>query len=777
MKSELFFNYAKGKPRLTYFVTLALITCILLTSTGQTIIINKSLAQISPIGQLNQSAVIFRNVSVDGNPGPNKPFKVNASISVSDILPRHVLLSLNVPPQISILGSSIVDLGDVSSHDTAKSSFWTLVAGASGSFPLNITAYSSSISISNVNNNFQTTSFPFDVSIGSQIVTSVRPLNILLAGTELTSSLVGPGDKNLPLNITLANDGTLPVSDVTATLELSEPFYWSYKQNGTNTIETHSESFHSGIVPERQSMVAPYYLSVRNSAVPDTYMNHLRVSFYDGKQQHQMVYNLPISISSNTAVAIVAHVTKLVPDYYTPISFDIVNKGGVPLHALQVSSIRDSSTTTASAGSILNPLSTSSPASASASSIPNPYYTVGTPYWIGDLAVGEAKGATIQVYVPHEILAQTPLPITLTYEANGKHVSETHLIGVQIQGRPTFQVQMVRVVPPLAFPGDVNTRVDVNLINAGFGIANNVSTILNLPRGLTPAFGNANTEYFGRILPNQNFTASYFLNIDPSATTSNHPLTVSVQYYNNKFDNGKSVLNANFLVSPKAHFDLIGIAGSSQLYPGATNVPIKVTLKNTGTATAQTIATKFLGGNSIPGIKSPLMTAVGNTENVGNILPGQFFTSTFVVNVDPATSQAGQQVASIEIDWTQSQTSGTSLTNNFIQTLPITYDVAQGPSYLLYYSGIPWTYIIIGVLLATLVVVFVVLRRRRMRMMGSYSHEQQQPPPRIAAEDTKVLEQQQPPPRIAVEYSNNTPTYGQSEKHSPSNGAPFHAEK
>jgi hypothetical protein len=331
---------------------------------------------------------------------------------------------------------------------------------------------------------------------------------------------------------------------------------------------------------------------------------------------------------------------------------------------------------------------------------------------------------------------------------------------------------MVRVIPPLAFPGDVNTRVDINLINAGFGIANNVTTLLKLPKGLNPAFGNANTEYFGRILSNQNFTASYFLNIDPYASSANDDLlTLLVQYYNNKFDYGKSVLNANFLVSPKAHFDLIGMAGSGQLYPGATNVPIEVILKNIGTATAQTIATKFLGGNLIPGIKSPLMTAVGNTENVGNILPGQFFTTTFIVNVDPSTSQVGQQAASIEIDWTQSQTSGTSSTNRFIETLPLTYNVSQGPSYLLYYLGIPWTYVAIAIFLSILVLIFIVLRKRKIYMTDLQSREQ----PGIAAENTKLPEQQ-PQLRLAAQGASNTPKDEQIEKTHSSSRAPFQFE-
>ena len=688
------------KAKSQYLIIIIIVSSILLTSVAQSININHVYAQL---GQLNQAQVIFRNVVVDTNPVPNKPFKVNATIFVSSILPRHVLLSINTPDKISVTGSNIVDLGGVSSGDSDRTVSWTLTAAASGSFPLNVTAYSSSISISNTNNNFESTSFPFVVSIGSLGYSlDIRPSTIYLAGSILTSSSLGPGDKNLPLNITLVNDGTLPLVNVSSVLQLSEPFFWSYKENGTTSVETHSETFRSGSLANGQFSIAPYYISVRNSATPDTYISHLRISFSDGKQQHQITYSIPISVSSNTAVSIIAHVARLIPDYYTPISFDIVNKGEVPLHAIQLSS-----TSGADA-----PLS--------------PYYTIGTPYWIGDLAVGESKNATIQVYIPHETLTQQPLPITLSYEANGKHSTETHLIGVQIQGNPAFQIHNIRVTPSLTFPGDVNTRVDVNILNAGYGIANNVSTVLKFPRGLTPAFGNADTEYFGRITPNQNFTASYFLNINSNTTSGSYPITILTTYYNSKNDNGKASLDANFLVSPKAKFDLVGVVNSDQLYRGATNVPLQVTLRNTGTAIAQTITAKFLGGNTIPGVRSPLETAIGNTENIGTIPPGQVFTTTFIVNLDSSSTVAGTQAASIDFTWTQTQTSGTSTINTFTQTVPILYHVAEGPNYLLYYDGIPWTYVAIAGIIAMLIIIFLIKRRRRIDNTTLYLERQRE---------------------------------------------------
>ena len=192
------------------------INILILSSTFLTIIVqgvssnnNNAFAQVNQSKQ--QSPVIFRNVEVDTNPVPNKPFKVNAIISVSDIQRRHVLLSLTVPSQLSVTGPAIVDLGDISSLDRERKATWTLVASSSGSFPLNLTAYSSSTNIGNVANDFQFNSFPFNISIGS-----LKSL--------IVSRVSVPGDI-LPNNIfnatvNLKNTGTIPAYNVIAQLSV-----------------------------------------------------------------------------------------------------------------------------------------------------------------------------------------------------------------------------------------------------------------------------------------------------------------------------------------------------------------------------------------------------------------------------------------------------------------------------------------------------------------------------------------------------------------------------
>ena len=231
-----------------------------------------------------------------------------------------------------------------------------------------------------------------------------------------------------------------------------------------------------------------------------------------------------------------------------------------------------------------------------------------------------------------------------------------------------------------------------------------VYTNLNLPQGLSAAWGGATSAYFGRVDTFQTVTASFFVNIDNKAPSGNYPLSMTVT-------NGqeKTNMNLNFVLAPKSTFDFIS-ADDSQLYAGAANVPLKITLRNSGTAAAQTITTKLLSGNSVPGVKSNTLTTVGNIENIGTILPGQTFTTTFLVNMDP-TFTSGNQVTSVEIDWTQDGK------NNFVQTMTVPYHVANGPSYLFYYSGIPLTYVTVVLVLISSLVVFIIARQKRMKVI------------------------------------------------------------
>ena len=291
-------------------------------------------------------------------------------------------------------------------------------------------------------------------------------------------------------------------------------------------------------------------------------------------------------------------------------------------------------------------------------------------------------------------------------------------VGFRIDGTPDFAIRSVRVDPLVTYPGDIGTRLDFNVMNAGYVISTNTSAKLQMSSGISPAWGGADSMYIGNLPPGHRVNASFYVKVSDAVASVNNPVSLLINH-----DKGRSILDTQFLVAPKARFEVLNVDKSDQLYPGATNVPIKVTLKNTGSATAQTVTTEFLVGNSIPGVRSNTQTSIGNIENLGNGAPGHVFISTFIVNT-PGTTSSGDQSASIAITWSQTDTSGA---NTFVQTLPITYHIAEGPNYLLYHNGIPFAYVIAAVLVAIIFVVFVILRKRKYQEMDIYLEKKQSP--------------------------------------------------
>ena len=250
------------------------------------------------------------------------------------------------------------------------------------------------------------------------------------------------------------------------------------------------------------------------------------------------------------------------------------------------------------------------------------------------------------------------------------------------------------------------------------------------------------------MLPGQVTTVTFFVNVNKTLNSGSYPISLTI-----KHSQGSAILNIDFIVSPKARFELVNLPDSSALYPGAANAPLKATIKNMGSATAQTITTKFLGGNNLPGVKSNTVTSVGNVETIGDTVPGQTFTTTFIVNVDP-TTPVGDQATTLEIDWMQDGKS-------FSQTVIVPFHLSGGPYYLLYYNGIPLTYVMIIALLVAGAIAFVILRRRKLSYIT----------PSVSASSIQPLEDisQGADPAIGnasikkAEYESEYPDFGEME--------------
>lgn len=602
--------------------------------------------------------IFFTNIHVDANPVPHKPFTVYADIQSQSINWSDLIVYITAPAGVSVVSPTVSSLTFTSQGNTERAS-WTLLASDTGSYPLTITAHS----------NFppDTQTFDITVNVGS-------PHSLVLSGMSVPGSLFA--NDNFTASITLKNSGT--VADTNVLTQIFVP-------SGLQLLDDVTQSVSS--LGPGQEVTLKWKLKAESAGAHVILFNYSSTNA--GHNSASTGVNVGTKpIATGALLSVTTHSTTLRPSSINPIIVDVTNNGVQDIHNLQIVS--------ASGGG---------------------YISSNTPLWIGDLPKNDKKTMTLQINTSNETLS-LQIPVLVKYDSGGNSYAETYQTGLQLENHPDFKINAITVSPPLSYAGDTADRIDVQIFNAGMG-ANDVYVTLNLPNGISAAWGGATSVYFGKIDTFQTVTASFFVNVNNAISSGNYPLLLSV-----KTGDRQTPLNVNFIVAPKAQFQLIS-QDDSQLYPGATNVPFKVEIKNIGTMAAQTITTKLLSGNSVPGVKSDSITNVGNMENIGTILPGQTFVTTFMVNLDPEFV-AGDHSASIEIDWDQNST---STSNGFVQTVMVPYHVADGPSYLLYYGAIPWTYVLFFTTLTAGSVVFLRLRKKKMAMIERESLQLGKNPP------------------------------------------------
>ena len=594
--------------------------------------------------------IFFTNVHVDTNPVPNKPFTVYADIQSDSVNFNDLIVYITTPDGVSVMTPIISNLGFTTQGNTVRAS-WTLMTSDTGSYPITITARS----------NFppDKETFSFNVNVGF-------PHSVVLSGITVPGNIF-PNDE-FTVGIKIKNAATVQDSNVLT--QISVPA-------GLQLLDDTTK--YAASIDPNQEITFNWKLKAQNVGSFVVLFNY--TSTNAGSSSKSVNVNIGTRpLVTGALLSIVTHSTILKPNFINPVVLDITNNGIQDIHNLQIVSASGDG-----------------------------YVSTNTPAWIGDLAKSAKKTVTLQINTANETLP-LQIPVFVKYDSDGNSFAETYQTGLQLENQPDFKLSTVTVRPSSSYAGDTADKIDVQIFNAGMG-ANDVYATLNLPQGLSPAWGGATSAYFGRIDTFQTVTASFFVNIDSKTTSGNYPLSMLVTSGQEKTN-----LNVNFVVAQKALFNLISADGS-QLYPGAANVPLKITLRNDGTSAAQTITTKLLSGNSVPGVKSNTLTTVGNIENIGTVLPGQVFTTTFLVDLDP-TFTSGDQAGAVEIDWTQDGK------NNFVQTVTVPYHVASGPYYLFYYAGIPLTYVILMGIFAIGLAIFANKRQKRMKAMEYASLQQ-----------------------------------------------------
>lgn len=247
------------------------------------------------------------------------------------------------------------------------------------------------------------------------------------------------------------------------------------------------------------------------------------------------------------------------------------------------------------------------------------------------------------------------------------------------------RVQNVLTVPGKVYPGDNQVVVKAWLVNSGTGSTADLQVRLLLEDPFQESSGGSDSFFLGTMQPGQVSEADFHVDISKSAQFGSYNLKLVTA---SAGSGGQvEIGQIPIYVSEKVIFEVVQFEPKI-VHAGDSGISIKITIKNTGTLSADSVRAQLLVGNYFSGTL---------TDFLGTMQPGESKTAYLTVDVDSkATSQVYKM--DLRLDWTQSDS---SLDN----TLPVELQVSP--------AELPLPLIAVAVVLLALVVVVVVRRRRK----------------------------------------------------------------
>ncbi|MEM0094682.1 MAG: hypothetical protein QXE33_02420 [Candidatus Micrarchaeaceae archaeon] len=287
------------------------------------------------------------------------------------------------------------------------------------------------------------------------------------------------------------------------------------------------------------------------------------------------------------------------------------------------------------------------------------------------------------------------VPLSISYYSDtGKLYNETLYMPLSIVlNQPEIVVSLTAAMPQELLNG-YNQTLEFTVENIGTGEAKNVSVSFEGTKSIS-IIGAISRFFYGAVQPGQAFTGAIFVAPNGSIAGSGY-ISANVSYYSANYKNlYRAIENESISAAPAAQFVIEG--SSSNLLPGATNLPIKYVVKNTGNEAATGIS--FTLQSIYP------ITPVDNSFYLPQLLPGESANITFLVSVD-SHAVAGSYPVSIYEQWKQPNGATNQVyygSNNYYATVG-----TAGSSNS---SGYGTTAVIIAI--AVIIIAFIAVRRMR----------------------------------------------------------------
>ncbi len=207
-----------------------------------------------------------------------------------------------------------------------------------------------------------------------------------------------------------------------------------------------------------------------------------------------------------------------------------------------------------------------------------------------------------------------------------------------VQNKPAIKITASSPQPSALYSG-YNQSLQLVIQNNGYGTARNVSVEIAPVQGLTIL--SSVTSFF---IPNLTRGSSVSEPILVAAQGAGQAgIAASATYYSSTLSQRySSYQRVNLSVAPSAQFTVVSQSGSPGI--GATDVPVKYQITNTGTSGAQQVRLSLQ--TSYP------VTPVASTYYISDLQPGASANVTFLVNVD-SSGAAGSYPVTLYEQWKQ----------------------------------------------------------------------------------------------------------------------------
>ncbi len=699
-----------------------------------------------------ENKLIFKDIIIEQDVKPFEEFKVSAIVKNVDSIKiyENVIVKLVAPPNINVLSDIVRNLGSVEPN-VEKIVSWSLVSQQPGSYIIKLIIYS---------NNQEINSFEININIGKVNPIIVEDINLpgnIKAGDKFNYTITIKNVANYPINNVIftivVGMGLHLIDDVAKRVDIkaneSITLNWSIRADTTGSFKVivnyftpykESNSFETFVnVGDVKNIgniiITKAYWGVEKEILALPGSKNVPLTIILTNVGDLPLDNIHIELRSDKHIKIndnIKELQVLQPSKEIPLTFlaDIIDDTDIGLYKIDVIlrskqyeqekltevylKVTDDIPVTITLKDIKREgdifrlkIDVYNNSSETLRNINILTSNLTKSSYIDSLSPYHHKELWLSIILPSREYDYTiSLPIRLTYIVNGVSLTSEDIIYIPITDDiliNALDIERISVEPLRVYNGN-NAKIIINLKNNDLFPYKNIYGKLLLENGFTPTYGGSTEIYLDKIMPDTIASLYFFINIGNDVLPGDYNFKLMITY-----NNRTAEYNIPFTVSPKANFNILSV-DSTQLYTGSTNVPLKVTIKNSGSSDAKNIQLKLLGGNVLPGSKSTFITTTGDVEIIGRLNQEQSYEATFIVNVD-RSAKIGINTINLEISWEQDDG------NKFSDVITLPIEIYSN-SYSFNIMQHPELSILLVVTGSGAAILIILLRKRRINSMN-----------------------------------------------------------